>query len=286
MTVVGKIFVILNLLLSLLTGALIMMVFVTRTNWNAEYTRLKANYDTALSNIRAVSEQVQTEQQSKQAAEAAAATAKAAMTQEAASHQQAVLDRDNQIAAFQAQLASTKGNLEAATIDLKRREQEVTNLKGTTTELNTKIDGLEAANKDFRDRAVAAELNFKSEHDRNTLLLAQLEKVTQDFERVQAGGNGRPARAGTVAQRTPSVDMKGTVLESDPKDGLVTISLGSDAGLEVGHVLEVYRQEPNPQYVGKIQIVDAQHKQAVGRARMPLSGGPIRVGDTVASRVR
>lgn len=286
MTVVGKIFVVVNLLLSLLTGALIMMVFVTRTNWAAEYRALEDKYKLARGNIDALTEMVQSERQAKQQAEALALAAGSAKTQETTNSQQAITDRDNQLTALQAQLAAARANLDAATVDLKRREQEVAHLKSTSVDQNTKINNLETAIKDFRDRAVAAELNFKSEHERNTLLLAQLEKVTQEYERVQATGAGKPAGVSTAGLRTPSVDMKGSVVESDPKSGLVTISLGSDAGLEVGHVLDVYRYDPNPDYVGKIQIVDAQHKQAVGRARMPLRAGPIKVGDTVANRVR
>jgi hypothetical protein len=286
MTVVGKIFVIVNLLLSLLTGALIMMVFVTRTNWAAEYKALEAKYTLARGNIDALTEMVQAERQAKQQAESVATAAGTAKQTETTNSQQAITDRENQLTALQAQLAAARANLDAATIDLKRREQEVANLKAASGDQNTKINGLETAIKDFRDRAVAAELNFKSEHERNTLLLAQLEKVTQEFERLQAGATGKPTGTLTAGQRVPSVDMKGSVIESEPKAGLVTISLGSDAGVEVGHILDVYRYDPNPEYVGKIQIVDAQHKQAVGRAKMPLRAGPIRVGDTVSNRIR
>src|SRR5262249_5409530 len=40
MTTMGKILVFINLLFSLLTGALIIMVFITRTNWAAGYTQV------------------------------------------------------------------------------------------------------------------------------------------------------------------------------------------------------------------------------------------------------
>jgi hypothetical protein len=286
MTVVGKILVIVNLLFSLVTGALILMVFVTRTSWSKEYKALQDNYDAARRNMGALVEEARAEKQAKEAAKAEVTAEKNARQQETANNQQAVTDRDTQITSLKGQLEATKGNLEAATVDLKRREQEVTNLKAVSVDQNTKINALETSNKDFRDRAVAAELNFKSENERNTLLLQQLEKVTQEYERVQAGVGGKPLPAGASARRVPSLDMKGRVLESDPKSGLVTISLGSDAGLEVGHVLYVYRMDP-AEYVGEIQIVDVQAKQAVGRARMPLRAGPINEKtDIVASRIR
>jgi hypothetical protein len=286
MTIVGKILVILNFLFSLVTGALILMVFVTRTNWHAGYDDLTKKYEASRAQMNALAEEVRVERQQTEGAKRETAATVAAKQQESAHSQQALADRDTQITGLKAQLEATKNNLDAATVDLKRREQEVANLKTVSADQTKKIDELETANKDFRDRAVAAELNFKSEHERNTLLLAQLEKVTQEYERAQAGAAGRQTTAGAPSLRRPSTDMKGSVVESDARSGLVTISLGSDAGVEVGHVLEVYRLKPNPEYVGKIQIVDAQHKQAVGRARMPLVAGPIRVGDEVANRVQ
>src|SRR5262249_27875790 len=134
-----------------------------------------------------------------------------------------------------------------------------------------KINDLEKGIKDFRDRAVAAEINFKSENQRNVLLLDQVEKMSKENERlrasrtvggagvVPAGGtaaNGGTAATSSLSRRPPAEDLKGSVLETDPTSGLVTISLGSDAGLQVGHTLEVYRTEPKPEYVGTIRIVD------------------------------
>src|SRR5207302_1447109 len=47
MTVLGKILVIVNLVFSLVVGALIIMVYVARTNWAAEYGKLTTSYEAA-----------------------------------------------------------------------------------------------------------------------------------------------------------------------------------------------------------------------------------------------
>src|SRR5262245_33978944 len=44
MTVLGKILVFVNLVFSLITGALIIMVFATRTNWKAGFDDLNKKY--------------------------------------------------------------------------------------------------------------------------------------------------------------------------------------------------------------------------------------------------
>src|SRR3954447_6156852 len=58
MTTLGKILVVVNLVFSLVTGALIVMVYATRTNWHAEYVKrvdeqkaLQANYKTLADRI-------------------------------------------------------------------------------------------------------------------------------------------------------------------------------------------------------------------------------------------
>src|SRR5262249_24717098 len=287
MTILGKILVIVNLLFSLVTGALIIMVFLTGTNWSAAYTNLDQKYTAARTSITALTAEVEEKEKKKQEVETALAAEKAARQKDALDSKQALDDRDTTVRGLQAQVESVKANLQAATADLKRREQEVTNLNAVAADKDKKLSDLENANKDFRDRAVAAELAFKSAEERNRLLLDQLEKMARDYERVLATRAGGTGSAGTAQnQRVPTLDLKGAVLESDPKSGLVTISLGSDSGLEVGNVLQVYRTEPTPEYVGAIQIVDTQYKQAVGRAKMPLRAGPIQKGDTVASRIR
>src|SRR5262245_66461902 len=45
MTAVGKILVFVNLVFSLLVGALVMMVYVARTNWAAGYDQMKKRAD-------------------------------------------------------------------------------------------------------------------------------------------------------------------------------------------------------------------------------------------------
>jgi hypothetical protein len=99
------------------------------------------------------------------------------------------------------------------------------------------------------------------------------------------------SRAGTsgpvteTVAKPPPEDVKGRVLDTDPKTGLVTISIGSDAGIAKGQTLEVYRIRPEPKYLGSIRILDAHHHEAVGRPISPQRNGAIQKGDEVASTI-
>ncbi len=72
------------------------------------------------------------------------------------------------------------------------------------------------------------------------------------------------------------------------KEGLIEITLGTDAGLAIGHTMEVFRLDiGNPgrsKYLGTIRITDVTAHEAVGRFEGKMTD-EIRRGDTVASRI-
>jgi len=117
--------------------------------------------------------------------------------------------------------------------------------------------------------------------------VADLEK---EVARLKAGGagGGKPANPAN-AENPPPVFVKGTVLKVDANDPrLVEVSLGTDAGVEKGHTLEVYRLKPRPVYLGRIQILGAVKNRASGRLMAP-PGEPktkIQPGDEVAPTIR
>jgi len=83
-----------------------------------------------------------------------------------------------------------------------------------------------------------------------------------------------------------STDLNGVIEKIDPKDAsLLSISIGSDAGLAKHHTLDVYRLKPVPLYLGKIRIIEVTPQKAVGRRVGNKAGTPIlRVGDKVTSQ--
>jgi hypothetical protein len=80
-------------------------------------------------------------------------------------------------------------------------------------------------------------------------------------------------------------DLRGQV-KSVGDDGLVLLSIGSDVGLKEGHLVEAYRTEPKPQYLGRIQVVKVSPKESVGRPATPQFKDALRAGDQVAGRIQ
>jgi hypothetical protein len=80
-------------------------------------------------------------------------------------------------------------------------------------------------------------------------------------------------------------DVAGEIKAVDQQAGLVTISIGSDAGLKKGHNLFVYRLQPKPRYLGEVRIVDVRETESVGRPNLQSKTETIHVGDKVSSNL-
>ena len=283
MTILGKILAIVNFVFSLVTVGLIVMVFVTRTNWKSGFDRVNQFYSVERANAAAYAQEGQANKTTYDARLAQANQEidrlKAAVEQE----KQATKAQATEVDKIKQQAAAGDLNLQKATQELKRREVEAANLTQVTEAKNAKINDLEKTNQEYRDRAVSAEINYNTEHQRNVRLLAENERLNKDTERLQQnrGGNGS---TGTIARRPPD-DVKGKILEVDSRSNLATISIGTDSGVNVGNTLLVYHLTPKPEYVGTVRVVDANFKQSVVRPVLPLRTGSLQKDDVVASRI-
>jgi hypothetical protein len=109
--------------------------------------------------------------------------------------------------------------------------------------------------------------------------------TVQEFLRPQPadGPRGREAKP----HNPPAENVEGVIQRVEEPTGLLTISIGSDAGLAKGHTLELFRLVHEPgqsKYLGTVRILDVKAKEAVAQAVGRLADKP-QVGDRVASRI-
>jgi hypothetical protein len=281
MTTLGKILVIVNLVFSLVTGFLIIMVFSTRTNWKAGYDKLDKYYKVAQASNGAWAEEVNRVKNTYDA------EIKRLNGELAKSNQQITQITQAADAAQKAHAAELEKykvaslSTQSATAELEHRRNEVRAMQGVIAQRDQLLLQVQGEKEKLRQDTIRANLAARNSHQRTKELMETIERLTQDNERLKLGG--------TVAgnERRPPEDIKGIVTDMDPKSGLVTISLGSDNGLDKGMKLNVYRLSPRPLYLGEIRIVNVNHHEAVGRpVSMQRSAQfPIEKGDTVASNI-
>jgi len=281
MTLLGKILVVVNLLLSVAVGALIVMTYVARTNWHHAYTQLdhqmKAYDESAKSNQGTIDEvklalakredDLKKAEAAKQAAENQLNNATAGLKQQVAELEKGVHDRDNLLAINVGQLDS--------------RQKEVNYLRTLGSGLQTRLRDKERETEEAQKVATAHEIERNAEHNRNEQLLRVLEMKERELQKVR---QGQMVASGSSQRNPPAEDVDGLVKAVDPDSGLITITIGSDAGLGKGNTMEVYRLKPDPTYLGTIQILAVRPNEAVAKP-INRTRVPIRSGDTVATNI-
>src|SRR5262249_49450888 len=91
------------------------------------------------------------------------------------------------------------------------------------------------------------------------------------------------------AKNSPHWKIEGVVQAVDEKTGLVTIAIPNETGISKGTMLEVYRLQPTPTYLGTIQIMevgakgtDGVNKKVVGKPAKAFQQ-KVQVGDKVTN---
>jgi hypothetical protein len=285
MTVLGKTLVFFNLVFSIITGALVLMVFSARTNWQVATKKFEAELQVAQASVTAYQKEAADTRQNAQEEIAKWKTeldnTKGQLTQ-AMSRQK--LDDDKYVKES-AKVSQQETTIKSITTDRDRNADEVRILARQKDGMQKRIGDLVKVNSESHDGRVMAEIEANAYKTRNEQLVAtlkNLEKANQEL-RVKLGTAGGSATR-VVSENPPPENVEGLVKKSDAASGLVTISIGSDAGLAVGHTMEIYRLEPSAKYLGKLQIKDVQPHSAVAKVLgKPL--GAIQEGDHVASKI-
>jgi len=286
MTTLGKILVCVNLVVACLIGAMIGIVFVTQTNWKAGFTKLKGNNEKLQEANALLVTQMKTTQDDADKKVKEVNDLLAKMKDDLGT---AIAARDDFEKKFKAQEAlaqQANGNSQTVVIELQRRRDEVKVLQDQVNEFQDRIAKLQ---EDFRVKnaeSIKNQIEVTSLSERLKQVAEQNEQLVREIERQKGGGRGQAvAGAGGVPHKPPAEDVRGVIKALDAQSGLVTVTIGSDAGLGVGNTLEAYRFKPKPTYLGTIQIIDVRHNEAVGKLLAPQRRGLIQVGDEVASRI-
>ncbi len=286
MTVFGKLLVFLNLLFSVITGALIVVVFTTRANWKAAFDDAKIKAERAESAYLA--EKAAHDNDLKQKDSGSSSLIEELKAQKlAVTDAQAEADRAKR--AVEEQIARTQ----AALNDAKRLEQEMLQIKGERTTLSAEQDALRAkvvaiqVDLDkWKSIGVFADQQAKNLQQKNQNLLRSLEELTlkvRDLETTGTLGGGAGTGIGTsIVDGTPKSappGVRGSITEvSTTGSGLAQVNIGSDSGLSTGNVLTVYT---GSEYKGDLTLTAVNPKTAVGKFTPSKRGVELKKNDSV-----
>ncbi len=286
MTAVGKILVFLNLVFSLVVGAFVVMVYMARTNWVHEFNTLKAQNQVLVASAETYKNEAIKAQQE---AEGRIAQ-KDAELKNAKADLQTELTINTRLTTELEKLKqqNTKDNALASLYgtEVNKRQEDVSKLRDQIKRETDMNNALVKKNAELQNETTAAQIEKRAVQDMNNRLEAQLQQMAKDMARIRAnGGSTTTARAGS--KNPPHEDVEGLVKNTD-SSGLMTLTIGSDAGLTKGHTLELFRLNPSmpsqSRYLGTVRVLEATATQAVAQPVGRLAAPP-QPGDRVASRI-
>ena len=282
MTTMGKILVFVNFLFAVLTAALIIMVFTTRTHWAKGYEQAVRDRDAAVAEKESILVKMDSQVKEKDKELATVRNVlkdkDVALNDTKTALKQANLEKQkSQDQATDAGAAASKAlaSLEAYQVENKNLQEQAKTERERVLQLGGKIS-------EYAAKAIKAENDFRVAQERNQQLLIRLVEAERKLQATQAGKTADTARD---APNPPPDDIKGHVTGIDDSTGWVTINLGTDNGLLKGNTLEVYRYKPKPTYVGVLRIYDIKPHEAIGKLMGTGPRGRVLKDDEVASRI-
>jgi len=281
MNLIGKIFVVVIFVLSLVFMSLSMAVYATHKNWRTEVEAPKTGLQDRLKETQSELSKLKDEKN----------RLLGDLTKELDAKRSALTAAESKL------LVAQKHNteLEAQKAETERLQREAiaanTSAQINTTTLRKEVDRLrEEVAKAYKEREMhfneyrKLSTQYDNLTDEKRLLERRAGDLVKDLSqaeklRIMAG---LPKNA-DVSKIPPKVEA---VVTSVVGGGLVEISLGSDAGLQVGHVLEVYRVgSGRSDYVGRIDVVRTEPNKSACKVDPKFLKSNIQVNDRVVSKI-
>jgi septal ring factor EnvC (AmiA/AmiB activator) len=285
MNIIGKIFVFAVFVMSLVFMSFAIALFSTHTNWKEEITRTKDQVQAGKSlGYRLQLDEAKKERElltneiAKLTAEVAAS--EAARDQVVAKIQTALEQKDKELQDLRKQKDTREDEREKAQAELALARTELEKATKTVEELRSDVRNMQKKVDDQVDRTskLASELHEKASFlEIATERKAQLEKQVANA-RILLKQHGLAIKS-LPRDHVPAID--GVVMAV--ADDSVEVTLGGDDGVQMGHFLEVYR---NDQYLGRVQVISVKSDRSVGRVIREFKRGDIQPGDRVATRLK
>jgi hypothetical protein len=273
MTLLGKIFTVLIIIMSLVFSASTVMVFATHKHWEEAALQAIAERDAArLANVN-----LEREKQEALNELAAERAQRRHLISELATKNQQVTEKADAASAAASQLSAQLAIAE------KQRDlaiQQKNELVDVNSRLRISLVAAQTAHDDRSQEVV--ELTDQLQEQQGNVKRLDDERVALAEMNVALNQvlKSHGLTVNDVSDEAPPVD--GVITKVSATQPLVEISLGEDDGLKPNHHLEVFR---GSSYLGRIVIRDTSPNRAVGQVIKEMQKQPFQRGDRVATRL-
>jgi len=274
MNLIGKIFVVLIFVMSLVFMSFAVAVYGTHQNWKTAATATKAKLDNSQKML------AQAEDEKKKL--------EADIAEEAIAKRQALAKLESEKDELQLQRDALTKQRDELMVKDKAAVAALDTAQQNLAKLTSEVEGLRG---DIRDSQADRDKNF----DQVVKLTDQTHQAQGELKRLQERQvqlAGQVAAANNVLSahglnKDMPVDglppqVRGKVLAIN-QDNMIEISLGKDDGLRQGHTLEIFR---GSKYLGRVEILHTDTDRAVAKILAGFKKGAIQKGDDVATRFK
>jgi hypothetical protein len=273
----GKVFVVVILIMSLVFMGLALAVYATHKNWQQVSVDLKKK----LTDAQSENAKLQTEHNRRVED----------LEKEKTIAEQQVAKLDSERVALNERYAQAQTELEG----LRQNQRDHIAAVASTQKINEGLAGeVTELRKTIRTTTEARDSLFKKALDATEELHKAAGEYNTTLERnkqltKQVAGKDLVMREQGIDPNTepgkvvPTVE--GVVSKVERKAGgqLVEVTIGADDGLKTGNTLEISR---GAKYLGKIEIIQTSPDKSVGRVDRKFQQGQIQEGDRVATRIK
>ncbi len=285
MSIIGKIFVFAVFVMSLVFMAFSVAIYSSHTNYKADIERSSEEErpEKPLGWKAKLEKEIKTRETLTQEIERLikdAAASEASRDQIVAKLQSALVEKNGELVGLREEKIEWDKKQQQAINEVEKAREELTlattavqKLREEVKQQQTQVDG-----QVDRVAKLAAEL-----HEKESFLVIANERKAQ-LEKQVANARLLLKQSGLSIDsqpkdRVPSID--GVVVAV--ADDAVEVSLGGDDGVQMGHELEVYR---NDQYLGRVRVVSVKPDKSIAIVIKAFSRGAIQQGDRVATRLK
>ena len=265
MTWLGKILLVLVMLMAVAWMWFTVSVYVARTNWKNQSEMYKDAFEKARvareseyrvyqSERDALAKQASTERTN--ASTLAEQLAKAERVKD--ENVKKIADLDAIIKTSDIRAIELAASLQATLEELKGVRKRSNELEDKTVQLVREKESAEKAR-------LEAQIQARQAEGEQRLAEARLEDVSAQLKDLQTSGGSASASVQNRLNKPPPPvpdGLRGTVTAVD--GSFVAVTVGIDAGVAVGMVLDIFRSEGAGQYLGSVVITRVYPKQAVG----------------------
>jgi myosin heavy subunit len=273
----GKVFVIVILIMSLVFMGMSMAVYATHKNWKKTADDLNAK----LTQARNENTQLQTEHNRRVEELEREKTAFEQQVAKLETERTSLVENNGRI---QTELDSLKQNQRehiAAVASTQKLNEglagEVNGLRATIRKAQESRDSLFKKALDATEELHRAASEYNTTRERNEQLTKQVSGMTAV---MREKGIDPATEPGSVV---PTVEGVVSKIERRAGAQLVEVTIGADDGLKAGNTLEVSR---GAKYLGRVEIIETSPDKSVGRVDRKFQQGQIQEGDRVATRIK